>query len=401
MSHTPINTMSTTPGGRNQRLVARALRRLVIVALSALVALSAVACEKDARALVNEGNVSVINKKYDQAVVSFEAALAKEPGNFDAVVGLAETYLRKGDLAKSREYFEQAKKSKLSKAQEQFLNQKFQDLLLSESEGLKDKDPEKYEAKLREVIEVKNKGRAADDAYFSLGEFYMKRGDDMAKDKKTRDKAVDFYEQMKTIRTQPALRKQALDKAKKLRREIFTDVFANELARLTPELEKDSRLDKENKRVKVIAAVEDKELNPKTDEDKEVIRKQLSRTATTELIRLTYSLSGTPTPESVPNAFAFKTAKVEEEVMEKGKAQLTVSVTLDELENLAYVHIVAPLQDKKKDEDDKKIPAEGGEEKKEEAADAGADAGGAAPDAKPEDADADAGAADKDAAPAP
>jgi len=369
----------------------RALQRIAAVLLALALALVAVGCEKDARTLVNEGNVAVINKKFDEAVVSFDAALVKEPGNFDAIVGLAETYLRKGDLAKSREYFDKARASELSKAQQQFLNQKLQELLLAESEKLKDSDPKAYEAKLREVIDVKNRGRAADDAYYSLGELYMRLGDDMAKDVKTRDKAVEYYERMKTIRTQPALRKQALDKAKKLRVVIFHDAFKNELDKISDLLKKENRLDEVGGRVKVIAAVEDKTLNPKTDEEKDEVRKSLSRSATIELIRLTYTLSGARTPESVPNKFAFTTAKVEEELIEKGKAQLTVSVTLEEIEKLAYKQIIEPLENEQGKDD--------GEDKKDgEGAMGDEGEGDKAPEAP--EADADAGAAG-DAAPAP
>lgn len=367
----------------------RALGRIAAVLLTLALALVAFGCEKDARTLVNEGNVAVINKKYDEAITSFDAALVKEPGNFDATVGLAETYLRKGDLSKSREYFDQARTKELSKAQQQFLHQKLQDLLLAEAEKLKDSDPKTYEAKLREVIEVKNRGRAADEAFFALGDLYMRLGDDMAKDDKTRDKAVDYYERMKTIRTQPALRKQALDKAKKLRRLIFADLFKAELAKISDQLKKENRLDEVAGRVKVIATVEDKNLNPKTDEEKDEIRKSLSKTATIELIRLTYTLSNAAIPEAVPNKFAFSTAKVEEEVIEKGKAQLTVSVTLTELEELAYDQIVVPLQIEAS-KAARKEGEEGGEE--------GGEAGGGGEEKAP---DADAGGTgDAGAAPA-
>lgn len=317
---------------------------IALLLTTVLLALGAAGCEKDARALTQEAQIAMIQGDHDVAITTFQAALAKEPGSVDATIGIAETYLRKEDLPKAREWFEKARALKLEKAEEQYLERRFQELLMAEAKPLKDSDPDAYEKKLREVLAVKDRGDAAEAAYEALGDFYLRRADELALDKKTREQAVAYYEQMKTIRTQPATRKQALDKARALRRDIFSDTFARELDKLSESLKRDGLLDEANRRIKVVALIEEKELVFKTDEDKEAIRPKLSRSATGQMIRLTYLLSGTPVPESVPSRFNFETAKVEEELFEKGKAQLTVSVTLAELEELAYKSIILPME---------------------------------------------------------
>ena len=187
-------------------------------------------CEKDAPTLAHEGSIHLLQKQYPEAIASFDAALALNPKNFEAQVGLAEVYTDKGDHAKAHQYFEKVYASKLDKGRQLYVDTRFQNLLLSEAEAMQDKTSLAYEAALRKVVDTRNRGQGSDKAYEHLGKYFVERGDTLAKDKKTRGEAADFYEKMKSIRTTLELRKQALDKAEKLRRDIYKDEFAGRVA---------------------------------------------------------------------------------------------------------------------------------------------------------------------------
>lgn len=321
----------------------------VSLAISAIAALSLVACEPSGPELSNQGNLALVQQDYDGAITKFNLALAKDATSFDATLGLAQAYTKKNDFAKAQDYFDKAKTLlKDNDPKKPYMDEKLQELYLAQAATYKDKDPAQYEAKLMEVVKVKGRGGQANTAYFELGEFFMDRGDTLGKDPKTRDKAIEYYEKMNTIKTQPSLRKKARGAAKKLYRQRFADKFADQVAKLKPQLVKDGLFDEATGRVKVVILIENKAINPKTDEDKDALRKTLSHRATNSLIDHSYAFAGFPRPDSVPNSFNFKSAKVEEEVMERGKAQLTVSVALTEIEEIAYKVIVVPAREAKK-----------------------------------------------------
>jgi tetratricopeptide (TPR) repeat protein len=319
---------------------------LVWIPAIAVLALALAGCEKSASELSNQGNVALVQQDFDGAIASFNQALAKDPSSFDAMLGLAQAYTKKNDFPKAHEYFDKSKALvKDTDPQKPYMDEKLQELYLAEAVPLKDKDPAAYEAKLMESVKVRDRGGQANTAYFELGELFMSRGEQLGKDPKTRDKAIEYYEKMNTIKTQASLRKKARVAAQTLYRQRFADKFKDEVTKLKPQLLKEGLLDEPGGRVKVVILIEDKELNPKTDEDKAAIRKTLAHKATSGLIDYSYAFAGFPRPDSVPNLFTFQSAKVEEEVIERGKAQLGVSVALSEVEQIAYDVIVVPARE--------------------------------------------------------
>ncbi len=360
---------------------------LLLVVLSLLLT----ACEKDATTLVSEGTIAYQQKKFDQAIKSFEDALKLDPKSFDATIGLAEVYMGRGDFSKSHEHFDKARALKPSKAREQFMNQLYQDLLLREAQAMKDKKSPEFEKALRGVVEINKRSAKANEAYTLLGEYYMTHGDELAKAKDTRQKAVDMYLQMLTIRTQPALRKEAKQKAKKLQRDLYADAFAANIAKSKPEWDKEKLYDPATTRLKMVILKEDKEINPKEDEEKEAIRKQLQQAMLQNLLALEYKLAGIDMPPlaEIPVKLAgLKSLKVEEEIIEKGKVGLTHSVELKEIEELTYKVLVVPARKAKKKPKKGKKGKDGKDAKKAPATPASAPAkDGAKPtDAKKEDA---------------
>ncbi|MBH24336.1 MAG: hypothetical protein CMH57_07790 [Myxococcales bacterium] len=359
--------------------------RLLLIGLMSL-AFAFVACEKDAQTLTNEGNLAVIQKKYDEAATLFDQALAKDPKNVDATVGLATIYIEKGDYAKAREQLDKAKELDPEGAGG-WIKQKRQDLLLAESESIKESDPAKYEAMLREVVELNERNPNANKAYSALSDFFMARAKALEGDPKTREEAISYYDKMDTIRTQRNLRKEARAKAKELRRTAFADAFAATLSKLKPELQKDGLLDEPNSRIRAQFIREDKEINPRDEEQEEQYRKYLQGQATLQLIGLTYRFAGLDLPTDLKEAFVplsrtpvfSKDPKLEKEVIEKGKVEVMVSVSLKDLEESAYVlvlHEKSKTADKNADQDkdgDKAADKEGGDGADKEGGDKAAD----------------------------
>ena len=312
-----------------------------LLVLIAALALFALGCEKDAKTLAYEGNAAMIQKKHDVAIERFNAALALEPDNFDALLGLAEVYIQKNDTAKAKEYFEKASKINTDKGKAQYLEQLQQDMLLQEVKAFQDKTSDAFHEALWAVIKVRDRGEQANEAYTMLGEYYMERGDALAKDPATREKAVEMYLKMRNIRTQRPLRNQALSKAETLQREIYKDKFAQTFEALRPDLEKEGLYDPAARLVKIKVLIEDPEIDPKTDEDKAAFQQKLALQAEIELVKFTYKLSGEPEPAELKRLSYETVKKVDDsEIIEKGKVQLIISVALDELEQLSYDRIV-------------------------------------------------------------
>ena len=338
--------------------------------LAGLLLTSALGCEKDAQTLTLEGTSALSQKNYDGAIVSYTKALALEASNFDATVGLAEAYTKKGDITKAKEYFAKAKALKVGGAKEKYMEQLMQDLYMEEAKAIEDKTSEAYHDALWKVVDVRDRGGAASQAYTLLGEYYMERGDTFAKDKDQREKAVEMYEAFKKIRTQRTLRTQALQKAVKLQREIYDDKFAANFAKIKPGLVKDGLFDESTRRVQIKVLIEDKEINPKTDEDKATLKQKLANQAFFDLVKMTYMLTGDPVPaDSELKRLAFQTVKEVEgsEILEKGKAQLIIDVGLDELREVSYKRIAEPNR-KAAGNKDAAAPEEEGDDAPEEEA---------------------------------
>ena len=158
-------------------------------------------CEQDAGEHAKQGSVHLLQKKYPEAIASFEASLKQEPGNFEATVGLAEAYTEKGDHAKAQEYFDKVYAKNLDKGRQLYVDTKYQNLMLAKAEAMKDKKSSAYEAALREVIGKRKRGQAADKAYGLLGDYYIARGDALADDPQTRLEAAANYEKMRSVKT--------------------------------------------------------------------------------------------------------------------------------------------------------------------------------------------------------
>jgi tetratricopeptide (TPR) repeat protein len=325
-------------------------------------------CEKDAPTLAHEGSIHFLQKQYPEAIKSFDAALALNPKNFEAQIGLAEVYTEKGDHAKAHQYFEKVYAGKLDKGRQLYVDTRFQNLLVSEAEAMPDKTSDAYEAALRKIIDTRNRGQAADKAYDYLGKYYLERGDALAKDKKTRGQAAEFYQKMKSIRTTRELRKQALDKAESLFRAIFKDEFAGRVAADKATWAEGSAWTEAGGRLTFTSTIEDKGIKFKEDAEKAPYQRKLSLTCQKALILAMHKYSGTTPPDPLLN-YKLQTSKLDAESYEKGKVSMTVSVTLGELEDLSYRRLVKPARKKKG-----KKPAKGDAPAKKDAAPASAPA---------------------------
>lgn len=338
-------TLASAPTSRSAA-TARTTLRVVLLALLIALSVASVGCEKDAATFTNEGNVALVNKDYDKAVNSFQQALGKDPKSFDATVGLAQVYAQKNDFAKAKEYFTKAEGMGPNKVQLQYLNQHRQELFLAEAKTTTDKTNPQYETQLRGVIDANKRTPAADEAYRLLEELYMERGKALSGDPKTYEEAIVFFEKMRTIKTQPALRKDAIKRADELRTKIFEDMWAKAFGAAKTKLATEERVDAANKRIKFVATLEDKELKFKEDEEKEAARKKLLKENRDAIVVFTYALMGTPKdkiPSRVPKALLEpKTAKLDGETFEEGKATATVSITEDELKQIAFKGIFLP-----------------------------------------------------------
>lgn len=323
----------------------RFVGRLAIAGLVLALWTVTAGCEKDAPTLAHEGSIHLLQKQYPEAIAAFEAALALDPKSFEAQVGLAEVYTEKGDHAKAHEYFKKVYAGKLDKGRELYVDTRFQHLLLAEAEAMAPNNDEKYEAALRKVIDTRSRGQAADAAYEHLGKYYIDRGDALAKDKKTRVQAAEAYQQMNSIRTTPQLRTQALDKAEKLFREIYRDEFNARFAEDKAKWAEDSPWSEAGGRLTYSVAIEDKNLKFKDDEEKAPYQRKLSLTCQRDIILAMHLYSGTTPPDPLRN-YKLETSKLESEVYEKGKAAMTVSVALEELEDLSYNALVKPARKK-------------------------------------------------------
>lgn len=346
----------------------RGLWRSILLAAAVCLAFGVSGCEKDATALSGEGKQAFINQQYDQAIQSFEAALAKDAQNFDATLGLAEVYGKQKKFDKAREYYDKAKALKPSKANLQYLEQRFQEMLLAEAEGMEDKTSAAYEKSLRDIIEMDKRSGSANQAYQLLSDYYMERGQTLEKDKNTRQAAVDMFLQMKTIRTDRNLRTKALNRAKELQREIYKDQFADNFTKMKEQLVKDARYDEATKRVKITLLNEDKEINPKDDAEKEARAKDLQLGAFKELVKLSYDLAGVKVADGELKKLQLGSLKQDELIIEKGKETITLSAELADIEEVTYASVIVPMRSAAEQKDDtKKDDAKKDDAKKEEA----------------------------------
>lgn len=321
--------------------------RAVLVALALSLAVGGVGCEKDAMTLSAEGTNAMINKQYDKAVQSFEAALAKDPNSFDAVAGLAEVYGKKSDFAKARENFEKARKMDAPKGKLQYLEQRYQEMLLAEAEAAPDRTSAEYEKSLRAIVEADKTSPSANRAYTMLGEYYLERGKALEADKGTRAQAVEMYLQMKTIRTDAQQRKQALQRAKELQREVYKDEFAGRFNSMKEALVKEGRFDEATGRVKIAILKEDKEIvAPKDDAEKEGRAKPLQQGALKELVKVAYALAGVTVEDAELKVLQLASLSQDELVIEKGKEAVTMSASLEDMEEVTYKSLIVPARDK-------------------------------------------------------
>jgi tetratricopeptide (TPR) repeat protein len=300
-------------------------------------------CEKDATELSKEGSIHLLQKNYPQAISAFEAALTLAPGNFEAMVGLAEAYTEQGEHAKAHEYFEKVYAASPDKGRQLYVDSKFQALLLAEADAMEDKSSDAYEAALRKVVDKRKRGEAADQAYERLAAFYTSRGDELAKDAKTRVQAAEYYEMLRTVKTTRELRKQSLDKAEALFRAAYKDEFAQRLVAEKASWAEESTLSEKDGRLLVTSAIEDRKLRFKTDEDKAPYQRKLTQDAQMQMILAMHRLSDTKPPTPLRN-YKLATLKVDSEIYGRGKASVVVSVGLEELEEVSYEKLVKPAR---------------------------------------------------------
>ncbi|MEO1271782.1 MAG: hypothetical protein AAFX99_27125, partial [Myxococcota bacterium] len=90
---------------------------------------------------------------------------------------------------------------------------------------------------------------------------------------------------------------------------------------------------------------------PKDDEQKEQYRKYLQGQATLKIVELTYRFAGLEMPNDLKKIPAISIAKnapkLEKEVIEKGKVEVVVSVSLEDLEKSAYELVLYEERTKK------------------------------------------------------
>jgi hypothetical protein len=361
------------------------LMRLIRIWMFVALALSATAwgCKEDP---MDRARAAHAMEKADEAEEALEKVLAENPKDFEARRLMADVHRYRGEYEKTEDALEELWKEKgfddeekeLSpeeRARRDLLENQFNELYTAWSDAI---DPEKEPEKFQEVVQAGLKwNEKSPSLNRKLVDFHLARAKKFAEEGE-RIKAAEQYEAILQLRTLPKQREDAKKKASELRMEAFAEQvkkrFEEEVKARLIEAE---LWDAETERIELeIEADVDRGLRQRNEEDLVKARKQAARAIRTAIAKLVAQVTDVEDIVALNAAIKMKSG---DESLRRGKYEVTVSMTLDDVIAGAFkaqekARAAAEKAEKEKGDDDAKKDAAEGDEEKSEGAE-GADEG--------------------------
>jgi hypothetical protein len=236
------------------RFRSHSARLLTAAVLLGLVAFVSMGCEKSTQDQLRTAKGAVLNERPDVAEENLEAVLAVEPDNFEARRLMGQVAMLRGNFASAEEQLaklwkeggfddDNAELSSNQRSQKNVMAQVWTDLYLEWSASLDpQEEPDKFEEVVRKGLEYDERSNRLNsrlvDFHESQAKKLVEQGDKL--------EAADHYEEILDLRTLPARRDKAKERATNLRFEANKEKMLahfNETAK--PKLQSEDRYDEE------------------------------------------------------------------------------------------------------------------------------------------------------------
>lgn len=237
-----------------RRLRTHPARILLAAVLLGLVAWVSIGCEKSPQDQLRTAKGAVLNERPDVAEENLEAVLAADPDNFEARRLMGQVAMLRGNYASAEEQLtklweegkfgdENAELSADQRSQKNVMAQVWTDLYLEWSDSLDPQDDsDTFEEVVRKGLEYDARSNRLNSRLVDFHENQAKKLVEQGK----KLEAADHYEKILDLRTLPARRDKAKERATNLRFEANKEKMLahfNETAK--PKLQREDRYDEE------------------------------------------------------------------------------------------------------------------------------------------------------------
>ncbi|MBU0553705.1 hypothetical protein KKF91_12130 [Myxococcota bacterium] len=345
-------------------------RRLVF---SFFILIGLIACEKDYKHFLTEGQMALQAQKFDEALVNLDKALELDKDNYQALWNKSLVYRRQGDFVKEGQLLEKILAIPAHAKRKSVVKPALEECYRKQADELTGKDAPAAEALLRKAIEL-NKGSEANK---TLAELLSARGKSALNEAKFKE-AADLFTEASKLRISKTLDgelKERLNVAEFM--SFKANAFMPRFKKLEPQMIEAGQYDEKTKlfTLTTIVEVEGRKKTEEAEKQGEALAlKQLNE----DIAIFIWKLAEKPRPEG---AF-IQYPESEVNLLEKGftedkrplKYQIKVNLKLDDV--IPFVRNIdegkfaiqepekTPEADKKPEEEKKPEPAKKGKKGK-------------------------------------